>query len=98
MGISSFLVTLRAIASFLAKARAAQADLDKANAAMKAAAEELCGKWKGDASAAFAKEQGVLFQWCSELSSIGSEYMDTVAKVSQAYQEAEEAVSNAIKG
>ena len=29
---------------------------------------------------AFAAEQGVLHNWCSELSGIGSEYMDTLSK------------------
>ena len=96
--MTSFLVTLSAILRYLAKARAAKEELDRANEEMKNAAAALCSIWQGKSTEAFAAEQDVLCGWCSEMSGIGSEYMDTLVKVCQVYQEAEERVTGAVKG
>lgn len=96
--MSTFLVTLTSIVQYLAKAREAKQKLDEAKEEMKRAAEELCSNWQGDAAAAFAQEQGVLYSYCSQLGDVGSEYMDVLERVSKIYEEAEQAVTTAIKG
>ncbi|MBE5801781.1 MAG: hypothetical protein E7319_05770 [Clostridiales bacterium] len=96
--MSTWLVTISAILQFLAKARSAKEQLDKANAEMSRAAQDLCSKWQGDAAQAFAAEQGVLYNHCSQLSNVGSEYMDTLQKVADLYERTEQTVTNAIKG
>ena len=97
MGVS-FLVTIRAIIEYLQKARQAQEKLNEAAEKMNKAAQDLCSKWQGDAAAAFAQEQGVLYQHCSQLSSVGSEYMSLLQQTAQKYEEAEQRATNAIKG
>lgn len=96
--MSTFLVTLTSIIQYLAKAREAKQKLDEAKEEMNRAAQELCSNWQGDAAAAFAQEQGVLYNYCTELSGVGGEYMDVLERVSKIYEEAEQAVTNAIKG
>ena len=96
--MSHWIVTIRASLRFLSDARKAQDELNKANEAMNKAAQDLCSKWQGDAAAAFAQEQGVLYQHCSQLSSVGSEYMSLLQQTAQKYEEAEQRATNAIKG
>lgn len=96
--MSTWIVTIRAILQFLAQARKAKQELDEANEMMNRAAQDLCNKWQGEASAAFAEEQGVLYRHCSQLSGVGSEYMDLLQKTAEKYQEAEERAKAAIEG
>ena len=85
--MSTWIVTIRAILQFLAEARKAKQELDEANEQMSRAAQALCDKWQGEASAAFAQDQGV-----------GSEYMDLLQKTAQMYEDAETRATNAVKG
>lgn len=96
--MSTWIVTIRAILQFLAEARKAKQELDEANEQMSRAAQALCDKWQGEASAAFAQEQGVLYRHCSQLSGVGSEYMDLLQKTAQMYEDAETRATNAVKG
>jgi len=97
MGVS-FLVTLRAIVEYLNKARQAQEKLNEAAEKMNKAAQELCSKWEGDAAAAFAQEQQVLYGYCRELYSVGDEYIGKVEKARANYEEAENKAQSAIGG
>lgn len=96
--MSTWLVTLAAIAEYLVKARRAKEKLDEAKEEMKAAAEDLCSKWQGDAAQAFAQEQGVLYQYVTQLSGIGDEYMTELDRVRATYGDGEAEVLNAIRG
>lgn len=91
-----WIVTFSAISAYLAKARQAQEQLDDAHKMMKDAAQDLCSRWEGDAAAAFAAEQGVFDNWCSQMSSIGLEYMEVLAKIVSEYDKAENTVKNLI--
>lgn len=96
--ISRILITIKTILQYLAQARQAQEKLNEAKEAMKRAAEELCSNWEGEAAKAFAQEQGVLYNYCTELTGVGDEYIEGIQKVAENYRNAEETVINAIKG
>jgi len=92
-----WIVTAIKIAEYLLKARQAQAKVEEATKTMKSAAEALTGIWEGSAADAFAQEQGVLNNWCTELLDVGNQALDVVEKVRQVYEQAEEVAKNAIQ-
>ncbi len=96
--MTDLLVTFSAIARFLGKAQEAQEQLENANEEMRRAAQELCGKWEGAAAAAFADEQDVLYNWCSQLGMVGAEYMGVLQSVKAKYAEGENEIANKIRG
>lgn len=96
--MSTWLVTISALIRYAKEARAAQAQLNEAKDTMKAAAEELCGKWTGDAANAFAQEQGVLDNWFTQLIEIASEYIGLVESAATKYEEEETALAGKVNG
>lgn len=96
--MSTWFVTIQAIVRFLGQARKAKQEIDEANEQMSRAAQALCEKWQGEASAAFAQEQGVLYKHCASLGSVGAEYLDLLQKDADRYEEAERRATAAIKG
>lgn len=96
--MTDLLVTFNAIARFLAKAQEAKEELENANEEMRRAAQELCGKWEGAAAAAFADEQDVLYNWCSQLGQVGAEYMSVLESVKSKYMEGENEIASKIRG
>lgn len=96
--MSTWLVTLSALRRYSREARAAQAELNEAKDVMKAAAEELCGKWTGDAATAFAQEQGVLDNWFTQLLEIASEYIGLVESAAEKYEEEENSLASKVNG
>lgn len=96
--MSTWLVTISALIRYAKEARAAQAQLNEAKDAMKAAAEELCSKWTGDAATAFAQEQGVLDNWFTRLIEVASEYISLVESAATKYEEEETALAGKVNG
>lgn len=96
--MADLIVTIQAIIGYLAKAREAKEQLNEANADMKNAAEQLCSIWQGDASNAFAAEQGVLNTWVNEMISIGAEYMDLLSRTAAAFEEMDAQMTQAVTG
>lgn len=96
--MSTWYVTFSALRRYAKEARVAQQQLDDARSEMKAAAEELCSNWSGDASVAFADEQGILSSWFDRLISIGAEYIAAVEKAADLYEEKEQEAAGKISG
>lgn len=96
--MSTWYVTFSALRRYASEARQAQSQLDEARDQMKNAAKELCSKWKGDASVAFADEQGVLENWFTQLTDIVTEYISLVETTVQKYEEKENELANQVNG
>lgn len=96
--MSTWMVTLSALAQYAGEAVQARATLNEANEQMKRAAEELCSVCKGDSVDAFAQEQGVLSNHVIDLMRVGEELIAAVQKALQIYEEQLKAAADAIRG
>lgn len=92
----TWIVTVRALRKYSSDSRAAQRLLDQANNEMKQAAQALYAASSGDWAEAFLAEQEKMQSWVSKMISIGSEFIDTVMRAADKYEEAENAVKRQI--
>lgn len=87
--MARIMVTLRALRKFAKDNKAAQERLDEAKAEMKAAADDLCSRWEGEAATAFAEEQNRVTNWFVELLRIGATYVAAVLKAADTFEAAD---------
>lgn len=95
--MSSFKVTASELQSAAKKIEENIQAYENASKSAKAAADDLSGKWEGDARNAFAEEQEKAFAWYTRMAALVRTYVSAMEKAAKAYEAVDATAKGIIK-
>lgn len=89
-------VTVSELRSAASKLEQQLGEFEAAAKEAKAAADDLAGKWEGDAQKAFVSEQQKNDVWFNQMTKVGMTYVQALRSAAAAYEAADAAAKGAI--